>query len=829
MVGDTASPFFGGNSTPSLIFRIWVFSALTLTAYLITYHGIQHGITDVYPFLFFIPIIIAAFFFPRRETIIAVAVALGYFGLVYSLAGHDVWMVYTSTINFTLFVLFGLLVSSISEKVRSRSRRYSGVLEQAKSCNWIIDRRSGTIQDINSYCVHLLDYIPHDLHGRPMRNLWQEQEKADTLLEQIEQSLGVGDQEAVLVGKDGRERFVRVSGSILDDETIGISAVDITPLKMAEQKLSRFEATYQATLNSIPEPVLVVDRHLSVILHNSAAARGYQQEEGQPGIIGKNIEDIYPFLSFLRDPECVEKIFLKKIPVTREVRHEEDGVLHWYDTTIHPLGADDGRDCATVIIEDITQRKNTESLWKKTEAAHRAIFENAGAGILILDEDGQIHSVNDEFCMLTGYQKEDITGETILSLFQERDQQVMQSCLLSRQDPDLHEEYEVQIIAADGDVLDCMLLTAHIADTTHRIVSIIDITEEHRMLELIRDHENNYEQLVSNLPVGVFIIVDGSFQFVNPALCSMTGYSWEDFKNQPISFLFPESGLLFSEKQPGDRGYATKDGTGRMGEVVCKKYLHNGEEVTLGILLDTTQRTILEDTLRREIEWKSDFVMIASHELRTPLQPVMGYLSLLLHDPDGYQLSGEVVQLLWSCQNNLEQERRIIDRMIDLSIADSASLSPNLKEVSIYSLIEELLADHGCRQLAMVSNDLPETLTINGDPALLYQVFHSLLSNAVRFSDPPRTISLGYTSDSENHFIHVADNGYGIDEIEKCKIFAPFYITDSEQLSRTYDRLGIGLSIADRYVRLHGGGITLESRVGDGSIFTVRLPMVIQL
>jgi signal transduction histidine kinase len=231
-----------------------------------------------------------------------------------------------------------------------------------------------------------------------------------------------------------------------------------------------------------------------------------------------------------------------------------------------------------------------------------------------------------------------------------------------------------------------------------------------------------------------------------------------------------------------------------------------------------------QQALRDEIGRKTDFVMIASHELRTPLQPALGYLDLLTSDPESFGLSGEVVELLTSCQQNIDRERRIIDRMLELSLVDSGKLKPKFERICLQSFIGDIINASVNRSVAQVKNSIPHEAVLYGDPSQLYQVFANIISNAVRYNDPPREVELTYMKEAEYHRISVTDNGIGIDISSQKKIFEPFHIADLGNLSRKYNRIGLGLPIAQRYAELHGGEITLVSTPGVGSIFTVRLP-----
>ncbi|MCP1661409.1 MULTISPECIES: sensor histidine kinase [Methanocalculus] len=231
-----------------------------------------------------------------------------------------------------------------------------------------------------------------------------------------------------------------------------------------------------------------------------------------------------------------------------------------------------------------------------------------------------------------------------------------------------------------------------------------------------------------------------------------------------------------------------------------------------------------QKALNDEITRKTDFLMVASHELRTPLQPALGYLSLLTAKPESFNLSPDVLEMLIHCQRNINKERMIIDRVLELSVLDSGKITPRFEPIYLHTFLEEIIRASGGRTDAEIRNHIPADVTISGDESLLYQVFTNLITNAIRFNNPPREVTLKYSRDEQGHAISVTDNGIGIDSTSQERIFEPFHLVDIDNLSRQYNRLGLGLPIAHRYTDLHGGEITIRSRPGEGSTFTVRLP-----
>ena len=230
----------------------------------------------------------------------------------------------------------------------------------------------------------------------------------------------------------------------------------------------------------------------------------------------------------------------------------------------------------------------------------------------------------------------------------------------------------------------------------------------------------------------------------------------------------------------------------------------------------------------RQMAWEVDqwkgLVTTLSHELRTPLQPLIGYLQMIVENPGDYGISGETEKYLATCLECAQQEQAVVERMVELSLLTMDHIDLTLHTIQLRQLIDSVISGGGYDREARVSNEIPETVHILGDPDRLYLAVESLVSNAVKYNKPPENVWIRYAESNENHYIMVCDNGIGIPADIIRSIFGPFYIGGAEKLGRKSGRICPGLSIANKYVQLHGGEITVTSVVGEGSTFTIRIP-----
>lgn len=232
--------------------------------------------------------------------------------------------------------------------------------------------------------------------------------------------------------------------------------------------------------------------------------------------------------------------------------------------------------------------------------------------------------------------------------------------------------------------------------------------------------------------------------------------------------------------------------------------------------------------LERAVRLKDEFLATMSHELRTPLTAIIGLAEVLrdqVYGPLNPKQEKSICTIEESGQNLLDQ----LNDLIDLSKIESGNLELQCGRVSIRSLLESGLASiqrQAQKQDITLSNHVSDDLAeITGDELRLRQVFLNLLSNAIKFTPQGGEISVSaQIRDDETVQIHVTDTGIGIAIADIPRVFEPFVQLDSS-LARHYAGTGLGLTLVQRLVELHGGTVQVESEVGRGSQFTVVLPI----
>ena len=309
----------------------------------------------------------------------------------------------------------------------------------------------------------------------------------------------------------------------------------------------------------------------------------------------------------------------------------------------------------------------------------------------------------------------------------------------------------------------------------------------------------------------------------------------EETQRQAEELQVQSEELRVSNEELEEQGRALKESQARLEQQQAELEQTNSQLEEQAQLLET-QRDDLERgasalTLKaRELEqasqYKSDFLANMSHELRTPLNSLLILSKLLADNPEG-TLSEEQVNYARTIQSSGNDLLALINDILDLSKIEAGHIQARPEAVSMQRLTEDVrqlfqpVADD--RGLAFeieldAGADLMET-----DRQRLEQILKNLLSNAFKFTEIGG-VKLGISAQPGDRIAFaVSDTGIGISPEQQTGIFEAFQQADGT-ISRRYGGTGLGLSISRELARLLGGRITLESRVGEGSVFTLTLP-----
>ncbi len=224
---------------------------------------------------------------------------------------------------------------------------------------------------------------------------------------------------------------------------------------------------------------------------------------------------------------------------------------------------------------------------------------------------------------------------------------------------------------------------------------------------------------------------------------------------------------------------------------------------------------------------KSEFLANMSHEIRTPMNAILGFAEVLRR---GYGNEPDRQKYLNTIHSSGEHLLQLINDVLDLSKIESGHLEVERIPLAPHVLIREITSVFAVKaqeKALSLKFDLDGLIpeTVLSDPTRLRQVVTNLISNAIKFTQEGEVkvlIRLTSEGDKRQLAIDVSDNGIGIPQDKLESIFDPFIQADTS-ITRAFGGTGLGLAISRRFVRLMGGDIVVQSRVGKGSVFTVTI------
>jgi len=363
-----------------------------------------------------------------------------------------------------------------------------------------------------------------------------------------------------------------------------------------------------------------------------------------------------------------------------------------------------------------------------------------------------------------------------------------------------------------------------------------------------REDEETLKIFRTNMPIGLFIIQDGRFKFVNDNLRALLAdVSDEIIESYSMKLVYPDDRervresaikiLRGESSTPYKYRIIDKQGQVRWLLESVASIQYQGRRAILGHAMDITEREMAQEKLEEayekerrlrqelqiEVQRRVEFTRALVHELKTPLTPIMSSSDLLV--------SGLKEEPWLSVAQNIQRGainlNKRIGELLDLARGEIGMLRLNPKRVDILKLLQ-----HVGSEMSVVASSNGQTLKVELPPSLplpwadsdrLRQITQNLLVNATKFTPEGGIITLRAKEENSSIVVEVQDTGYGIPEEEQRRLFRPYHrqTGDREHLSG----LGLGLALCKNLVQLHGGRIWVRSQEGKGSTFSFSIPI----
>lgn len=615
--------------------------------------------------------------------------------------------------------------------LRESEEKFRLLLDAAPVATVISDQ-TGRIILVNGQAETLLGYERSELAGQMVEVLvpayasrQHEQKRMTYLAKPRVRPMGLG-MELYARRKDGSEIPVEIELSHIETRDGGMVMsfiMDITERKRTAAELEQQRSFLRNVIDVSPSMIFVKDFDGRFILVNPSVANAYNTTI--EGMLGKMDADFNPVSKEVDDYLAADRLVItsgKQLFVEEPITNTF-GKRHWLQTTKVPIISADGKSKYVLgVSTDITERREAEEALRESEENYRSLVETMHGGLAVFDTEFRVTYVNDRFCQLMGYTREEAVG---------------------LQPTDLVDEIY------------------------HPLV--------HSHLERLQNAESTSYEIPLRHKNGtpIFVLLSGS-----PLLDEAGKYS-------------------------GSFVVATDISIQKQAEDTLRQAL--GKEKELGDL-------------------KTRFVSMASHEFRTPLATIMALVETL--SAYRQKLSeDQIEQRFTKIKDQVNHLKDIMEDVLMLARMQARRVEFNPVKLDLDALCRSVLDEFESR--ADIQHLLEYTVDdglheVRLDRKLMRQIISNLVSNAIKYSPDGKVVRINLEHRGMTVILKVSDEGIGIPDTDLPHLFEPFHrAANVGAISGT----GLGLVITKESVDLHEGTITVDSRPGIGTTFTIQIPV----
>jgi PAS domain S-box-containing protein len=652
-------------------------------------------------------------------------------------------------------------------------------------------------------------------------------------------------------------------------ELLVLAMEDVTERRRSEADMKAIETYAQNIVDTVREPLLILDATLRVRSGNRAFYQAFQvtPEETEDRLIyelGNGQWDIPSLRNLLEDIVPKSSVFNDfELEHTFPIIGRRVMLLN-----ARKLEAGHHGELLVLAMEDVTARKRAEEALVKAGALQSAIFNSANFSSIATDEKGVIQIFNVGAERMLGYTAAEVMNKITPADISDPQEVVARAKALSSElgttitpgfealvfkaSRGIEDIYELTYIRKDDSRFAAMVSVTALRDEQDGIIGYLLIgtdntarkqVEAERMLldQRVRDQqfytrsliESNIDALITTDPRG--IITD-----VNKQMEALTGCTRDELIGAPFKDYFTdpdraEAGikLVLAESKVTDYELTACNRDGKETVVSYNATtFHDRDRKLQGVFAaarDVTERKRYEQSLQQANKAKSVFLANMSHELRTPLNAILGYSEMLQEEAVERKLdafSSDLERINSAGKHLLA----LINDILDLSKIEAGKMDLFLETFDISTLVEEI-ASTIRPMVEKNSNTLhiecAEDLgSMHADQIKVRQGLFNLLSNAAKFTEGG-TINLDASRevmDGRDWIVfRVADSGIGLTPEQILKLFQDFSQADAST-TRKFGGTGLGLALTRRFCQIMGGDVTVRSVFGEGSIFTIKLP-----
>jgi|GEM_PF-699134 len=687
-------------------------------------------------------------------------------------------------------------------------------------------------------------------------DLYADPRDREIFIRALEISDSISNFENRLKRLDGKEIIVREHVRAVKDSLGNVifydgMIEDITEQRKAEEKLKESEEKYRTLVEgSLAGTYIFQDGKFKFVSGQILSIFGFTPQE----VLNTRriLEIVHP-----EDRKKVIKLFTSNLKgdISKSGSQfriiKKNGEIAWVEV-LNNLINYEGKPALLGTMLDITDRIKAE----QRNRIMSQLLLSLNDAVVLTDENGNILEVNDAFCRVTGYSKDEVIG---------KNPRILKSGL---HDANFYKEMWESILTKgywrgeiinkkkNGEFYFALLSISSIKDEIHGLTYYLgiqsDITERKKAEEQIRYQAN----LLENVNDAI-IAADLNYRITswNKAAEKMYGYKAEEVIGKEISEVvkveFPDLTREQVRQILQEKGFWKGEAIhyNRFGEkIYVSSSLSiirdiNGNPIgTVGINRDITEQKKAEEKLKLYAEQlelanaqlqelnklKSEFLANTSHELRTPLNSIIGFLNLIKEGL--YESKEEMMQFVDNALMSARHLLNIINDILDIAKIEAGKLELTIEDVEVSELLQEVWtlshvqAEQKKLEYRVIYPEKP--IFIRGDRNRLKQILLNLIGNAIKFTHKGGITVKAEVFEEKGHCqFSVIDTGIGISKEKQAKLFQKFVQADGTT-TRKYGGTGLGLAITKSLVEIMGGVIELFSEgEGKGTTVTFTIPL----
>jgi two-component system, cell cycle sensor histidine kinase and response regulator CckA len=733
----------------------------------------------------------------------------------------------------------------VAGQLRTSQRLLQGAIA-ASATGMAILRLDGSASLTNPAFEAMLGLHRDELLGRDLSEFLLPAERGQTMVSFARVASGEIDslrEETTYRHSRGHQVHAAVELSLIRDDQgqpvhVFLQAQDITERKAAEITQARLVAIVE---NS-PDAMFLHDTAGVISTWNPGAAAQYGYEAQQS--IGRNVAMMVPD----EQQDELSRVLgeLRKGRVTFPYatrRVTKSGSVIDVSISVAPVTDDDGEVVAgSVVSRDISSTKAAEQALRESEDRYRRMVETASEGVWLLDTNGTATFVNARMATMFGCSVDSLLGRPWHELVHTEDRPEARRCL---EDVDGTDAREVRLRRRDGSVFWASLSTARQRDDREEIAGtlamVTDISERKAAEQDLLERERRFRAVFDHAQEAMLVTDDDQFPIdVNPAACILFGIPRDELLKLRLSDVVDAAVIDRLVARLRDNGAGddanvsgattiTRPDDGHVRDVqytTTDNIFPGGHLVVLRDVTDynrgETDRIALEDRLNQtqRMESVGQFAGGIAHDFNNLLAVILNYAQFAEDGTDLAEVHADVRQL----RTAAERARDLTNQLLVFSRRDVA-------RTEVFDVARLVRDTHRLLERVMASNVVlaadvsDDPLWIDADPGQVDQAVMNLVINARDAMPDGGELTVaarrceieGIEPSAE---ITVTDTGVGISEETAARVFEPFYTTKPEGSGT-----GLGLSMVYGIVEGAGGTITLDSNVGEGTCFTITLPL----